>query len=132
MHDKQVCMFVSCELPDAEGVRFSVLWVHLVHLVHRVLLHRRAKWSAKWSVRPGQGFGKFDSTCFDILIIGNIRGYCTLSCVCCKRSRLSVLCFAEEVHTTICADAARNIFINNEHVRCHRLLTSGQLTHDGY
>jgi hypothetical protein len=62
MHDKQVCMFVSCELPDAEGVRFSVLWVHLVH---RVLLHRSVKWSAKWSVRPGQGFGKFDSTCFD-------------------------------------------------------------------
>jgi hypothetical protein len=25
MHDKQVCVFVSCELPDAEGALFSTV-----------------------------------------------------------------------------------------------------------
>jgi hypothetical protein len=25
MHDKQVCLFVSCELPDAEGALFSTV-----------------------------------------------------------------------------------------------------------
>ena len=54
MHDKQVCVCVcvcvSCELPDAECGLFST--------VHRVvLLHRRAKWSAKWSFGPGHDSG---------------------------------------------------------------------------